>query len=69
MIGAAQYGALADTIRCCQKYSIMMPWLSAPAVHLLQDTIRPVVTNLRDRIRLICRKLRTGKIQVKAVLI
>ena len=30
-----------------QKYSIMMPWLSAPAVHLLQDTISPFVTNLQ----------------------
>ena len=33
--------ALADEIRWCQKYSSMMPWLSAPAVHLLPDTIRP----------------------------
>ena len=47
MIDAAQYSALADTIRWCKKYSIMIPWLSAPAVHLLQDTIRPFVTNLR----------------------
>ena len=26
----------------------MMPWLSAPAVHLLQDTIRPFITNLQQ---------------------
>ena len=30
-----------------QKCSIMLPWLSAPAVHLLQDTISPFVTNLQ----------------------
>ena len=30
MIDAAQYSALADTMRWCKKKSIMMPWLSAP---------------------------------------
>ena len=43
IVDAAEYSALADTMCWCQKYSIMMPWLSSPAVHLLRDTIR---TNL-----------------------
>ena len=47
---AAQYSALADTMRWCQKYSIMMPWLSAPAACLLKDSIslRPFVTKLQQ---------------------
>ena len=35
MLDAAQFSALADTIRWCQKYSIMMPWLSAVTQHPL----------------------------------
>ena len=48
MIVAAQISALADAIRWCQKYSIMMPCLSAPAVYLLQDTIRPFLKISND---------------------
>ena len=48
MIDAAQNSALADASRWFQKYSIIMPWLSAPDVHLLQDTIRPFVINLQQ---------------------
>ena len=47
MIDAAQSSALGDTMRWCQKNSMMMPWLSALAAHLLQDTIRPFVTKHR----------------------
>ena len=47
IVDAAQYSVFADTIGKCQKYSIMISWLSVPAVHLLQDTISPFVTNLQ----------------------
>ena len=47
MIDAVQSSALGDTMRWCQKNSMMMPWLSALPAHLLQDTIRPFVTKHR----------------------
>ena len=48
LIDAAQYSAIADTIRWCQKHNTVIPWLSTPTVQLLQNTIRPFVTNLQQ---------------------
>ena len=68
MIDEAQYRALADTLCWCQKYSAMMP-MSAPAVHLLQDTNRPFVTNLQQWKLPVAHECPSAEIQNKLALL
>ena len=46
----------------------MMPWLSAPAVHLLQDTIRPFITNLQQWELPVAHECPSAEIQNKSAL-
>ena len=63
---AAQYSAIADTIRWCHTHNIVMPWLSAPAVHLLQNNIKPFVTNLEQWELPVAKECPSAEIQNKS---